>query len=162
MAKQHTDTFEEYKFIKNKALKILNKPDPKAKLLVARAKKQTRKFIKRMKEIVELHYDMGLPHPEAEFKPSEDLKRQLERLKQNPGKDVLTNPDGSLYSKNSGLIQDGAGFQISNKGVLNPDGTLFETPIMEGSVLNNPLLHSEEKLQEYLKNQDDGDLRTEE
>ena len=139
----HVTTSDEYVYLKDKVLKLLYKHDEKARLKVQRARKQARKFIRRMQEIVKYHENMGWPHPEAKFKPNPNLKEALEALKQSPGKPILTNPDGSLYEKDA-IIQPGQGFTISTKGVMNPDGTPFETPVMEGAVLHGGA-HSEEK-----------------
>lgn len=159
----HTSSSEEFKFLKDKVVKILVKQSPDTPLKTARAKKQVRKFIKRLREIEKYHEQMGWPHPEAEFNPGEDLKKQLELMKQTPGKPMVTNPDGSLYQKDN-LVQPAAGYTISTKGLVKPDGTPFETPIMPGSVMagggpGSP--HSDEKIKKYLEKQDDGFLRTE-
>jgi hypothetical protein len=59
------------------------------------------------------------------------------------------------------MIQSGEGFILSTKGITNPDGTPFETPVLDGAVLDSNI-HSDNKIQEYLKKKDDSFLRTEE
>jgi hypothetical protein len=113
-----------------------------------------------MKAIETYHAEMGWPHPEAHSKPRPELQKELDALKRAPGKPVLANPDGSLYQKDD-MVQSGEGFVISTKGIVNPDGTPFETPVMDGAVLS-PVMHSEAKIQEYLQQKDDGFLRIEE
>jgi hypothetical protein len=157
--KYHTDSVAEYMFLKSKVIKLFSKQNPAATLRIQRAKKQARKFVLRLREIEKYHSDMGWPHPEAHSKPREDLQMELESLKRQPGKDIMTNPDGSLYQKDS-LLQSGEGFVISTKGVLNPDGTMFETPILPGAVLD-PNIHSENKIKEFLENNNDEILRAE-
>ena len=157
----HMTTSDEYMFLKDKTMKILNKAATQPALKAAREKKRARKFIRRLLAIEAQHREMGWPHPEAQFKPNPNLQRALESMKKVPGKEMMANPDGSLYQKDGeGLIQDGSGFTISTKGVMNPDGTPFETPVMEGSIIN-PNMHSEEKIQEFLESKDDGFLREE-
>lgn len=158
--KSHTDSVNEYMFLKSEVVKMLGKINPKATLEIKRAKKRAQKFVLRMKTIENYHSDIGWAHPEAHFKPRAELQRELEALKQAPGKPVLANPDGSLYQKDN-LIQSGEGFIVSTKGITNPDGTPFETPVMDGAVLSSAV-HSEDKIQEYLKQKDDSALRTEE
>jgi len=158
--KYHTDSVTEYMFLKSEVMKMLGKINPKATLEIKKAKKRAKKFIVRMKAIETYHLDMGWAHPEAHFKPRADLQKELEAMKQTAGKPVLANPDGSLYQKDN-MIQSGEGFIVSTKSITNPDGTPFETPVMDGSILN-PTMHSEKKIQEYLQQRDDGALRTEE
>jgi hypothetical protein len=155
----HTDSVNEYMFLKSKVVKIFAKQEAKTPLKTQRAKRQARKFVRRMKEIENYHENMGWAHPEAQFKPREGLREELDRLKQSPGKAPLANPDGSLYQKD-GLVQPGDGFVISTKGIVNPDGTPFETPVLPGAVMD-PKIHSEKKIQEFLEKSDDGFLRTE-
>jgi hypothetical protein len=159
-SRHHVDSVSEYMFLKSKVVKIFAKQNPRTPLITQRAKRQVRKFIIRMREIENYHSDMGWAHPEAQFKPREGLRRELEALKQTVGKAPLANPDGSLYQKDE-LIQSGEGFVISTKGIVNPDGTPFEAPVLPGAVLD-PKLHSEKKIQEFLEKGDDGSLRTEE
>lgn len=160
----HVTTADEYVFLKSKVVKLLGKHDTRAKLQVQRAQKQARKFIRRMKEIVKYHENMGWPHPEAKFQPNPNLKEALESLKQQPGKPIMANPDGTLYEKEGSIIQPGAGFTISTKGVMKPDGTPFETPVMPGSVITGDgpgAPHSKDKIQEFLTKKDDSFLRDE-
>ena len=158
--KYHTSTANEYVYLKSKVIKLLGKHKPEARLQVKRAQKQARKFVRRMREIVKHHEEMGWPHPEARLKINPNLRKALESVKQSPGKPSLNNPDGTLYEKEGNLVQPGAGFTLSAKGVTNPDGTMFETPVMEGSVMTGET-HSEKKIQEFLAKQDDGFLRNE-
>lgn len=160
--KYHLTTADEYMFLKSKVVKLLKKHHPEAKLKIKRVKKQAKKFIRRMREIVEYHETMGWAHPEAQFRPNPNLRESLEALKQEPGKPLLTNPDGTLYEKYRNVTEEG--YLISTKGAINPDGTLFETPIMPGSVLvgggpGSP--HSPEKIQSFFDKDDDQFLRKE-
>jgi hypothetical protein len=155
-----TDSSDEYLFLKNKVLKTLTKASEQGPIALARAKRQCKKFINKMKQIEYNHRKLGYPHPEAKFMPKRDLQRELDQSKQKVGKQPLANPDGSLYQKEA-LIESGAGFVISNKGVVKPDGTLFETPVMDGAVLN-PAVHSEDSIKRYLEERDDSFLRVEE
>ena len=161
----HATTSDEYLFLKAKVQKLLGKPyNRKASLKLDKVARRTVKFIRRMHEIKKMHDDMGWPHPEAQLKPNPKLREALEALKKSPGKEALTNPDGTLYEKDSGIIQSGAGFTISTKGVMNPDGTPFETPIMQGSVMTGGGLgspHSDDKIKEFLEKRDEGFLREE-
>jgi len=126
--KYHSDSSDEYMFLKNKVLKILGKATQEGPMSVIRAKRQCKKFIKKMKEIESYHRKAGYPHPEAKFAPKKNLQKELEQSKQMTTKQPLTNPDGSLYQKEA-LIESGEGFVLSNKGILNPDGTLFKAPV---------------------------------
>lgn len=160
----HVDTSQEYKFCKGKVAKLLHKASAKGDIPFKRAMKQSRKFINRMKEIERYHSNMNWPHPEAEFKMAENLKRELEMSRQMPGKQPLANPDGSLFQKSGSLIESGAGYSITGKSIQNPDGSLFETPVMPGSVLTGDgpgSPHSQEKVQKFLSKDDDSFLRTE-
>jgi hypothetical protein len=156
----HIDSVEEYLYLKSKVVKIFAKQSADTPTKTQRARRQARKFITRMKEIETYHSKMGWPHPEAHSKPREGLQRELDSLKQPVvGKAALTNPDGSLYQKD-GIVQPGDGFLISSKGIVNPDGTPFETPVLPGAVMDTKL-HSEDKIKEYLAKSDDSFLREE-
>jgi hypothetical protein len=157
----HIDSVEEYLYLKSKVVKIFARQSAHTPINTQRARKQARKFITRMKEIESYHSKMGWPHPEAHSAPREGLQRDLDALKQPVGgKAALTNPDGSLYQKDN-LVQSGDGFVISSKGIVNPDGTPFETPVLPGAVMD-PLIHSEDKIKEYLAKSDDSFMRSEE
>jgi len=159
--RHHTDSVEEYLYLKSKVVKIFSKQSAGTPLKTQRAKRQIKKFLSRMNEIETYHSKMGWPHPEAHSKPRAGLQRELDALKQPiTGKEVLANPDGSLYQKD-GLIQSGEGFVISTKGIVNPDGSPFETPVLPGAVMDTKF-HSEEKIKKYLEKADDSFLRSEE
>jgi len=76
---------------------------------------------------------MGLPHPDA-FNQVEPNINELTKDFAKPEMKAVLNPDGTLYSKNSFQL-DGAG--NLNKMVIKstPDGKLFETPALEGSIV---------------------------
>jgi hypothetical protein len=138
----------EYFYLKKKILKILKKGQFLGNRKFVRAQKQTNKFRKRIKEIEKYLRENGLPHPEA--KTNNNLNSDLMRDHMQVGRPLLTAQDGTLFKKDFQSKDDP--FGVMNTRSASPDGTLFETPILEGAVLN-PTFHSSEKIQEFLENQ---------
>lgn len=142
----------EYFFLKKKIRKILKKGKNSGCRNFARAKKQTNKFKKRIKEIEKYLRENGLPHPEA--KSNNQINGDLIKDHMKVGRPILTTQDGTLFKKSFQPTNDP--FGIINTRSANPDGTLFETPILEGAILNTSM-HNPEKIQEFLENQDKED-----
>jgi hypothetical protein len=138
----------EYFYLKKKIIKILKKGKFLGNRKLARAQKQTNKFRKRIKEIEKYLRENGLPHPEA--KSNNQINGDLVKDHMKVGRPILTTQDGTLFKKDFQSKDDP--FGIMNSKSANPDGTLFETPVLEGAVLNSNL-HNPEKIQEFLENQ---------
>lgn len=127
----------------------------------SRIGRKIRAFKRRMREIEKDHKERGLPHPEA-FSQEAQVKQQQFRknmetmavgMNGDPSQmKTATNPDGTLYTTKE--IAGLGGLQTERPIPVNADGTLFETPVLPGAVLDKNI-HSQEKLDEYLKRKDD-------
>jgi hypothetical protein len=160
--RNHSSIIQEYKFLHNKILKMSHE-GLSGPLKMKRKVKKVRQFLRRMFEIEETCKQMGWGHPESYFnKQAKTVSlRELEEAKM--ASKTLTMPDGTLpnskieplpMADNSpirGKMPSDSGIKILDERVdmsddrvakalktvsVNSDGSLFETPKMEGSFLD--------------------------
>lgn len=152
MSRRTTNTIiDEYLLLKKKVAKcvVKSKQNDKAILTNRKTLTKARKYIRRMLEIEDECKRYGWPHPDT-FDPSyfdPMMNTNRHPLKQPTDTKAVMKPDGTLpNSKIEALpIAEPAplrgmateGFVIDDKirSAANPDGTLFETPKLEGSFL---------------------------
>jgi hypothetical protein len=148
--KYHSTVIDEYLFLKNKVAKLVakSKKNDKAILTNRATLIKARKFIRRMLEIEGECKQNGWPHPET-FAPSY-VDKDPSEFRMSVDSKMLTNPDGTLLSskpeplplvdkssirgQTTNFITYDEVAAIPDK-VMNPDGSLFETPKLEGSFL---------------------------
>lgn len=145
--RQHITYADEYLFLKSKVEKIMVKSTAKG-ANIARLKRQAKKFVKRMLEIEQLHKQMGWPHPESiDQIDSKTLNEQL-RKSEMPEPRATLMPDGSLPETKI----TPAGEPVPRR--VNPDGTLVQAEMMEGS---DPRFYSEDQVNKFFNKTEDTD-----
>jgi len=115
----HMDLADEYHFLKEKVAKLYLKIMQIEGQVIKEKRliKKGRSFIQRMLEIEQDCKNYGYPHPDTKYYESE-----------TPSNYDLTN------------------LRYNQKALYNPDGTLFKTPVLEGSDLR---LYSEEEKEKF-------------
>jgi hypothetical protein len=132
----HTDIISEYHFLKRKVRKMIVKAEQTGPLHQPRMIKRIAQMMRRLVVIEKDCKSMGMPHPDAFLDEGGPTLKQInDELFYKPQMRAAFNPDGTLYSKHS--IYQHEGLQNLTKMMIksNPDGQLFETPAMEGSIL---------------------------
>jgi hypothetical protein len=129
--KYHSDIIAEYGYLKHKATKLAIKAEFSNNLPKQRIIRKIRQLVKRM---VELEHDckqMGYGHPDAFLEEEKNITEQdFNRIKASAR--ILLKPDGTLPGN---VVPLPMAETTPIRGMSNPDGTLFETPKLEGSVL---------------------------
>jgi hypothetical protein len=126
--KYHSDVIAEYGYLKHKATKLAIKAEFSNNLPKQRIIRKIRQLVKRM---VELEHDckqMGYGHPDAYLEEKQITEHDFDRIKASAR--TLLKPDGTLPGK---VVPLPMAEHTPLRG--NPDGTLFETPKLEGSFL---------------------------
>jgi hypothetical protein len=112
----HTNLYDEYNFLFKKMLRLKVKWEESQGLLVqTRLMKKARSYARRLLELEKLADEMGIAHPMAVLEKAFD-------------------------SKTSKLINKTVG-TASPSSMLNPDGTLFQTPKLAGSFLDRKTIN---------------------
>jgi hypothetical protein len=127
------DLIAEYHFLKRKVKKMIVKAENSGPLQQPRMIKKIANLMRKLLTIEEDCKSMDLPHPDA-FNQEEPSLNELTKSFGRPEVKAVMNPDGTLYSKNN-LPQVGSGALNKITVKSNPDGRLFETPPLEGTIL---------------------------
>jgi hypothetical protein len=143
--RSHNSIIDEYLFLKKKVAKCIvkSKQNEKAVITNRAILTKAKKFIRRMLEIEEICHQEGWPHPDT-FEVGY-VEKDPSKFKMPVDSKMLAKPDGTLPSSKiqplpiaeatpiRGVASEGFVIDDKIRSAANPDGTLFETPKLEGS-----------------------------
>ena len=136
--KNINNVIDEYAFLQKKVKKLTIQASTESAMSYSRLVKKVKQILKRMVAIEDECKRMGWGHPEAHLQGQKQVN--AEDMYKIPGdtSKLMFAPDGRLPASKPITIEDLQAMENSMSPMgtpVNPDGTLFETPKLEGSFL---------------------------